>query len=252
MKKIIAVIALTFLVLTSCSKDSTENESIGVVKANNKKTLGTSAHDLLSQDKFDSMLIELVYVEGFEPSTTAINNLVSFLNNRLHKSGGISVEKRAIPSPGNESYTIAQITAIEDANRIHYNEDGQIAVWAFFADAKSSTDTNTAVVLGTAYRNTSFVIYENTVQKLSNSPFKPNRTVLETTVINHEFGHILGLTNIGTPLQSDHEDAAHKRHCKVTSCLMYWESESGNNVLGGVIPQLDAQCIADLRANGGK
>ncbi|MFA9187500.1 membrane metalloprotease [Flavobacterium magnesitis] len=251
MKKIIAVITLAFLVSISCSKDSTENDSNGVVKANNKKALGTSAHDLLSEDKFDTLLIELVYVEGFEPSASAITNLVSFLNNRLYKSGGILVEKRAIPSPGNETYTIAQIIAIEEANRTHYNEDGQIAVWAFFADAKSSTDTNTAVVLGTAYRNTSFVIYQNTVQKLSNSPFKPSRTVLETTVINHEFGHILGLTNIGTPLQSDHEDAEHKRHCNVTSCLMYWESESGN-VLGGVVPQLDAQCIADLRANGGK
>ena len=165
MKKIIAVITLTFLVLISCSKDSDENYSGGVVKANNKRALGTSAHDLLSEDKFDSMLLEVVYVEGFEPSATTINNLVSFLNSRLNKSGGITVEKRAIPSPGNETYTIAQIIAIEDENRIHYNEGGQIAVWAFFADAKSSTDTNTAVVLGTAYRNTSFVIYENTVQK---------------------------------------------------------------------------------------
>lgn len=250
MKKIIAAISLAFLVL-SCSKDSTENDSSGVVKANNRKALGTSAHDLLSEDQFDSILIELVYVEGFEPSATTIDNLVSFLESRIHKSGGISVEKRAIPSPGNESYTNAQIVAIEDANRIHYNQDGQIAIWAFFADAKSSTDTNTAVVLGTAYRNTSFVIYENTIKKLSSSPVKPSRIVLETTVVNHEFGHILGLTNIGTSLQSNHEDTNHKRHCNVTSCLMYWESESGN-VLGGVVPQLDAQCIADLRVNGGK
>lgn len=251
MKKLIAVVTLAFLVLISCSKDSTEEDANGVVKANNKRALGTSANDLLSENKFDSMLIEVVYVEGFEPSTTAINNLVSFLNNRVNKSAGITVEKRAIPSPGNESYSIAQIIDIEDDNRIHYNGGSQIAVWAFFADAKSSTDTNTSVVLGTAYRNTSFVIYENTIQKMSNSAFKPSRTVLESTVITHEFGHILGLTNIGTPLKSDHEDPDHKRHCKVTSCLMYWESESGN-VLGGVVPQLDAQCIADLRANGGK
>lgn len=247
MKKIIAVISLFLLVLSSCSKDSAEN-----IQINNKKTLGASANDLLSADKFDSMIIEIVYVEGFEPTTTAITNFVSFLNSRINKPGGITIQKRAIPSPGNVSYTNAQIIAIEEANRIHYNDGSQIAVWAFFADAKSSSDTSTSVVLGTAYRNTSFVIYENTVKKMSGGTFKPSTAVLETTVIEHEFGHILGLTNVGTALQSDHEDPDHKRHCNVESCLMFWESESGGNILGGTVPQLDAQCIADLRANGGK
>ncbi|MBD0725049.1 membrane metalloprotease [Flavobacterium sp. L1I52] len=248
MKKILAVIALSCLFLTSCSDSNSDTNS----KSANQKGLGTSAHDLLSEDKFDSMIIEVVYVEGYEPSATAITNFKNFLTSRINKSGGITIEKRAIPSPGNASYSDAQIIAIENANRIFYNDGSQIAVWAFFADAKSSKDTDTSVILGTAYRNTSFVIYENTVKKLSGGLNKPSTTVLETTVMSHEFGHILGLTNAGTVMQSDHEDANHKRHCNVSSCLMYWEAESGTNLFGGNIPQLDAQCIADLQANGGK
>jgi hypothetical protein len=42
----------------------------------------------------------------------------------------------------------------------------------FFADGKSSKDTDTSVILGTAYRNTSFVIYEQTVHGLSDSAFE--------------------------------------------------------------------------------
>lgn len=248
MKKILAVIALSCLFLTSCSDSNSDTNS----KSANQKGLGTSAHDLLSEDKFDSMIIEVVYVEGYEPSAIAITNFKNFLTSRINKSGGITIEKRAIPSPGNASYSDAQIIAIENANRIFYNDGSQIAVWAFFADAKSSKDTDTSVILGTAYRNTSFVIYENTVKKLSGGLNKPSTTVLETTVMSHEFGHILGLTNAGTVMQSDHEDANHKRHCNVSSCLMYWEAESGTNLFGGNIPQLDAQCIADLQANGGK
>lgn len=248
MKKILAVIALAFLVLTSCS----DSNSDGNNKAGNQRGLGSSAHDLLSEDKFDSMIIEVVYVEGYEPSATAITNFKNFLTSRIYKSGGIIIEKRAVPSPGNVSYTDAQVIAIENANRIFYNDGNQIAVWAFFADAKSSKDTSTSVVLGTAYRNTSFVIYENTIRKLSGGLNKPSTPVLESTVMNHEFGHILGLTNAGTVMQSEHEDSEHKRHCNVSSCLMYWEAESGTNLVGGTIPQLDAQCIADLQANGGK
>ena len=248
MKKIFATAIIAFLLLTSCSS----NENNSNAKSNNKKALGSSAHDLLSEDKFDSMVVEIVYVQGYEPTAASINNFLSFLNSRVYKSGGITVNKRAIASPGNESYTDAQVIVIEDANRVYYNEGSQIAVWAFFADAKSSKDTNTSVVLGTAYRNTSFVIYENTIRKLSTGIHKPSTTVLESTVIQHEFGHILGLTNVGTALKSDHEDSNHKRHFINSNCLMYWEAESGSNLLGGTIPQLDGDCIADLLANGGK
>jgi predicted Zn-dependent protease len=66
-----------------------------------------------------------------------------------------------------------------------------------FIDGASASDSGNSYVLGTAYRNTSFVIYEKTIQSLSDSPFEPSRSLFETTVITHEFGHILGLTNLG-------------------------------------------------------
>lgn len=257
MKKIIVILVISVGLLLSCSKEDSASNTSGTVNVNNnKQTTGSSANDLLSDKKFNSAIIEVVYVVGFEPSATTINNLVAFLEARMYKPGGISVIKRSIASPGTAPYTIQEIADIENANRTKYNTANQIAIWAFFADGQSTSDTSTSVILGTAYWNTSFVIFEQTVQGLSDSPFKPNRTLLETTVMTHEFGHILGLTNLGTTLQSNHEDTAHAKHCNVQSCLMYWSSETGggisNMVSGGTAPQLDAQCIADLRANGGK
>ncbi|CAM3089696.1 membrane metalloprotease [Flavobacterium frigoris] len=258
MKKRIALVTMAFALLVSCSKeDSTDTASVdGFSITNNKKATGSSSHDLLSGDTYKSMVIELVYVQGYEPSATAISNFTSFLNARTNKSGGITVVKRAIASPAKATFTNQEIVAIEDANRTKYNTANQIAVWALFIDGASASDSGNSYVLVTAYRNTSFVIYEKTVQSLSDSPFEPNRALFETTVITHEFGHILGLTNLGTPLQSNHEDAAHEKHCNVESCLMYWSAESGsgvaNMVSGGSAPKLDAQCLADLKANGGK
>ncbi|KIA86224.1 membrane metalloprotease [Flavobacterium sp. AED] len=256
MKKGIVILIMGLVLFVSCSKDDALNTSETINSVANKQTTGSSSNDLLSDKKFTSMVVEVVYVQGFEPSTTAINNFVSFLNARTYKPNGISIVKRAIPSTGKATFTDKEIVAIEDANRTKFNTSNQIAVWLFFTDGKSSSDTSTAVVLGTAYRNTSLVIYEQTVQGLSDSPFEPNRSLLETTVISHEFGHILGLTNLGAPLQSNHEDTSHPKHCNVESCLMYWSSETGNGIAnmvsGGSAPQLDAQCLADLRANGGK
>lgn len=246
---------LFFFLILSCSKNDIHQSSSDITIAN-KKTTGSSAHDLLSDDRFSSMVIEVVYVEGYAPTQTAISNFVNFIKARTYKPNGISVETRSIVSPGSTKYAITDIRDIEDANRTKYNTDTTIAVWAFFADGESDQNTNDNVILGTAYRNTSFVIYENTVQDFSNSNFEPKRSLLETTVITHEFGHILGLTNFGTDMQSDHEDSQHSKHCNVESCLMYWAAESGaniSNMLGSnSAPQLDSQCIADLQANGGK
>jgi len=243
------------LVLMSCSSDDSQNDPLYNTQSN-KLSVGASANDLLSDTTFSSLVVEVVYVEGFEPSQTAISNFVSFLENRTFKPNGITVQKRAISSPGLTPYTNQEIVAIEDSNRLLYNNDNQIAVWAFFADGSSANNTDSGVVLGTAYRNTSFVIYQETIQQLTSGTITNTTPILESTVITHEFGHILGLTNLGTPLQTNHEDLEHPKHCNIESCLMYWKAESGNGVMsmisGGSIPQLDAQCIADLQANGGK
>ncbi|PKQ45077.1 zinc metalloprotease [Confluentibacter flavum] len=256
MKKILKIVCI-IIVLAACSKDDdlkTVDETNN--KHENQKATGSSSHDLLSDNTFKSLVIELVYVEGLKPSQNTIDNFVSFLNARTFKPNGITVETRAIASTGKTSYTNQDIIAIEDAHRTKYNINNQIAVWALFIDGASENTTNSGAVLGTAYRNTSFVIFEETIQELSNSTFEPNRSVLETTVVTHEFGHLLGLTNLGSNMVENHEDPEHVKHCNVESCLMYWAAENGSglsNLVGAsTAPQLDAKCIADLQANGGK
>jgi len=254
MKHKILILVLLFLGIFSCSRDSIISNNT-IDKNLNRQITGSSANDLLSDTTFKSMIIELVYAEGFEPTQATINNFNSFIESLTNKPLGITIEKRSIPSPGKDIYTIEDIANIEKEHRQYYNTQNQIAVWAYFSDGKSSSDSqqNNTVVLGNSYWNTSFVVFEKTVQDYSNSISQSNRSTIETTVINHEFGHILGLTNFGTPLQSDHEDAAHPKHCNNASCLMYWETISLTNLSNmGSAPQLGTQCKADLQANGGK
>ncbi len=257
MKKV-KYLCIVLFVFMSCSSDDsqTDNGTNSEATQANALSVGVSANDLLSANTFTSLVVEVVYVDGFEPSQTAINNFVSFLENRINKPEGITVQKRSIPSTGLSPYTNQDIIAIEEANRTQFNTNNQIAVWMFFADGESVNNTDTGIVLGTAYRNTSFIIYQEMIEQLTSGTVLNTTPILETTVINHEFGHILGLTNLGSATQTNHEDVDHPRHCNVDSCLMYWQAETSNGVMdmisGGSAPQLDAQCIADLQANGGK
>lgn len=245
------------LLFMACSKDDDLNiDQSTIDKSQNQKVTGSSSHDLLSDERYKSLLIELVYVQGQEPSQGSINNFVDFIKSRTFKPNGITIESRAITSPGKSSYTLEDIVNIEDTNRRQYNIDDQIAIWVYFSDGGSSEDTDSTSILGTAYRNTSFVIYEQTIQKLSEGAFAPSKSLLETTVITHEFGHILGLTNFGAHMVKNHEDPEHSRHCNNENCLMHWAAESaaGISKLTGSssAPKLDEQCTADLQANGGK
>ena len=255
---------LLLLLVFSCSKEGTSEKTIIDENGNqftvdtsaNKKSVGDSANDLLSEQNFNSLVLEIFYVEDFKPTTSTIWNFESFISERLNKSGNITVKLNQIVSPGKTIYSITDIKDIEENIRTAYNLDGQIAVFGLYLDGEYSENTENGSVLGVAYRNTSFVIFEKTIKEFSGQPLAPSTTVLETTVLNHEFGHLLGLVNAGTTPQSDHQDEVHGRHCDAGSCLMNWTAETGegllNSLSGGAVPDLDEQCISDLQANGGK
>jgi hypothetical protein len=66
---------------------------------------------------------------------------------------------------------------------------------------------------------------------------------------------LLGLVNLGSTMQTEHNDEAHDKHCDNENCLMFWKTSNSSMVgemVGSGIPQLDANCLADLQANGGK
>ena len=121
----------------------------------------------------------------------------------------------------------------------------------FFANGNSQNDTGASVTLGTAYRNTSLVIYQETLQSLD-----VDRFLVEATTLRHEFGHLFGLVNIvNDDIHLDHEDPDNNKHCMVEGCLMYFASTIPSTLPNPTeedIPLFDALCLEDLQAKGGK
>lgn len=248
------IIVLFLAVLAfSCSKES---DDVTDPKSANRKTTGSSANDFLSNDEFNSLTIELIYVDGYKPNQTSINNLKGFIEERTYKTGNVSFVEKTISSPGITEYNVQKVADLEDDYREAYNFGDDLAMSILFLDGKSDQDEGNSVVLGTAYRNTSIVIFQSTIIESSNQSGEPDRVVLESTVLEHEFCHLLGLVNFGTPMQEDHQDEENGNHCDVESCLMNHQVVVGRSILGpaseSAIPGLDAKCLADLQANGGK
>lgn len=253
-KAFITVFLVTFLA-TSCNSDEESSNADDGENLENRQPLGSSANELLSSDEFRSIRVELAYPDGFRPTQNTIDLIDDFLEERLDKPDGVTIVENLIDDPTQSPpYDINEIVAIEDEHRTVFNNGDEIGVWMFFSDQESASNSGNSVVLGTAYRNTSVVIYERTFLELANSSSQPiNRTLIETSTLRHEFGHIFGLVNTGTPLTSDHEDENNPRHCNVIGCLMFFETVTNvfNTANFDAIPEFDPLCIADLQANGG-
>lgn len=245
---------LVLFLVTGCTTDDSEDP--GVSFAANRMTTGASAKSLLTAGKYDRMIFDIVYVEGQRPTDNSISHFLSYVNQRCYKPGGLEYTLSAIPDQGKEVYNTSDIVALEEAHRTRYNDGNTIAVFILVLDGASYRDQGNTVILGTAYRNTSFVVYGETISRYSSQFISDDKTVLESTVLDHEFSHLLGLVNLGADLQSDHEDSNNSNHCEVSDCLMNYQTDAGIDLsqigFGGGIPTLDDQCLADLRALGGK
>ena len=251
--KVCYFLILSVLIISgACSESSgPDNENPGQNFSHTLST-GASANDFLADDSFTGLSIEIDYVEGYQPSQTAIDNLESFLEQRLNKPGGVSINlDDAISSPENDSFTADEIYDLEQQHRDTFSEGKTIAAYFIILDGAYETEN----VLGVAYLNTSMALFEEVILDNTGGLGQPSDATVEASVLMHEFGHILGLVNIGTETVQAHEDTENEAHCNVESCLMYWAIQTTDlmgNLTGGEIPDLDAQCIQDLQANGGK
>tara|TARA_R100000935_G_C2819572_1_gene159058 strand:+ start:690 stop:1466 length:777 start_codon:yes stop_codon:yes gene_type:complete len=248
---------LFLLLIIGCTKDpnDTDNGTPRVDKSANLKALGASANELLSDAKFTSLTVEIVYVSGFKPTDVALNNLKQFLTKHTFKPDGVEITLRAVVSSNKAPFSIEEIAKVEADERSVYNTGDEIAVFLYVADGSNENDEDNKLVLGSAFRNTSVVLYGKTIERIANNSNAVSKSDVESAVLNHEFGHLFGLVDVGSPMQVDHEDPESQAHCKVNGCLMNANIEFGGSIIDMIdsnIPALEDLCINDLVANGGR
>lgn len=277
-----SVLLCLFLFL-ACNKKSDDLPLVD--KSANLLTTGLSANDILSNDKFKNLKIEIAYVAGFRPSELAMTLLINYIKRHTFKEN-IEMVFNELPAPTNETLTTQEVADLEAKNRTVYNDGETLGIYIYFVDVPFDGDNESqgTATLGSVYRNTSMVIYESTVRRIADRNIIPD-AIVETATINHEFGHLLGLVNLGTTAVNDHEDAESNNHCSIDGCLMRAElrftpvgKSSGiltnndeltascslseksvirllkNASAKGFVNSvpLDAECMLDLNSNGGR
>ncbi len=242
---------LTLVIFSFTKSVVTEEKKTVDAKAYHNRNLGASARELLSDEVYKSLTVEIQYMKGFKPKAETVNQLTVFLNQYLNKPKGINIVLKEIKRIKNTPLAVDSVLAIEKLNRTHFVEEDKTAIYILFTNSRHVGKR----ILGTAYRNTSAVIYGKAIRENSNLKGKLSHQELETAVLLHETGHLLGLVNKGSLVASGHTDPDYPDHCSNKNCLMYHATETkklSSILLRGTIPVLDSNCVADLLANGGK
>lgn len=214
---------------------------------------GSSAEHFLSDSTFTQLTIEVDYMPGYKPTDEAIQQLKTFVQQRIYKPDGIDIEvsASAIASADQAEYTASEVRSLEEEHRDTFSEEGHLVGYMLIVDGRFEQQN----VLGIAYYNTSTAFFGPAYDENSGDAGQPGRSMLESMSFRHEFGHIFGLVDGGTPMQTDHQDEENGHHCDNDECLMYYAVETTDyvsNLFGGSIPELDQNCTTDLAANGGK
>lgn len=244
--------ALVILTLVNCRKTLSVNEITRVnTESFHNRSVGASASELLDDNIYKFLDVEIQYITGFKPEQVTLDSLRSFFQTYLNKPWGININLKEISSVEKSGLSKDEIIVIEKEKRIRFVRQDTIAIYILFTNSVHPGNK----ILGMAYRNTSAVVYGKAIRKHSSVAGRLTHQELETAVLLHEMGHLLGLVNKGSTPLSKHTDSTFHDHCNNRKCLMYHSVETKNLssiLLKGNIPVLDPHCIEDLIANGGK
>lgn len=239
---------MLFFLLGSCEKDRS------VKRVSDKP--GEKADEYLDDQPYRGLKFHIHYMKGYEPTGRAIDSVRSFLGRHLKKPGGIDVETYRIESQGKSAYSVGDLEEIiQDKGLYAAQNSERINAYLLIVDGKFGGDDGSASTLGLAFRSRRMALFGDPVHDNSDEPTEPPRWKLEGTVMRHEFGHLLGLVDNGTPMVNEHKDDQHGSHCDNSDCLMYYSTETSDvvaNLFGSSMPRLDANCQKDLEGNGGK
>ena len=249
---------LLIIVFASCSRNNKIGYTVPVVDPTNNydnRSVGVSANDLLDSARYKVINLDICYVIKHPLPAEVVDDAVKFLARYCNKPGGIFVNERQIPMQGGKLYVNDLIT-IEKIYRTKFEKAGKnnsdtLGLFILVTEGDYYLEN----ILGVSYKNTSVALFDGIITANSGGAAQPSRETLLSTVLRHEIGHMLGLVNTGTAMQTPHQDEANGKHCDNGQCVMHHSMQTTAAVsalAGNIIPDLDANCRADLKANGGK
>ena len=207
-------------------------------------SVGTMTRVYLRPAPARSLSIEIDWVNGRDPARSAIDHLTSVLRRECDKPDGITATLGNRIASGRSSWTIADLRALEKANRAGHSGGNTATIWVAYVGGSFAANRN---ALAVTFSASAAVLFRDRIDDAATSLVL--EAGIERSVLLHEAGHMLALVNIGYRSRFNHEDPQHPYHSNNPDSVMYWAVEdiSVRNILAGGPPDdFDDADRADL------
>ncbi len=168
-----------FAFLPACKKEVRTASLDEINFSFHEQNFGASAGELLKDDAFTSLAVEVQYMQDFKPDEKAIENLKIFLSRHLHKPGGIFFYEKEIKPVADTILSRKQVDSIRRANRTVYTKGKMLALYILYTNGEFENPH----VFGQAFRNTSIVIYGRTIMQYAHVFSFPSQTTIENNPV---------------------------------------------------------------------
>lgn len=200
---------------------------------------GSAARGMLQANSFKEIVIEIDYVQGRAPSERAKSYVAEALREITGKkvtfSGGSTIPARGGGTSGDRIRELSQ-------NRSISSGSPRVALWIGYFNGQMEGSANT---LGVAVGATVIGMFPD---RWRGGVLNVSPDDVESTVLLHEVGHLLAMTEIGYISPRNHRDCAHGHHNRFQDSIMYYAAETTGvaALVGGGPLYFDSNDLADL------
>ncbi len=171
----------------------------------------------IEDDTYRELIIEYDYVPGLEPSHRAMDGLKDVVYTYTDKKSVIERTDDQVAFRDTEQiYTEDDVFQLVDTYKSYQRGGNTMVLYVLYLDGTWKEEN----VLGLSFGGDKIIIFMHTIINVAGRSQNLNPQDIETSVLIHEFGHILSL--VGMDHESDHEDPDYEHHCDESagSCVM--------------------------------
>jgi hypothetical protein len=202
--------------------------------------VGQLAPDVLRADRSSAVTVEVRAQDGVSLRQATLDHLTGVLRSVTGKA--VSVDPGPAVPGGAREWSADDLRAEADRDGTRPQGGGAVVLRILVVHGSLGGDTG---VLGVSVRGDTAAIFVDQVE--ASGSVLTGSASIESAVVTHEAGHLLGLVDLF--LHTGRQDPDHPGHSTNQGSVMYWAVESSlvGQLLGGGPPQdFDADDLADL------